>query len=115
MLDLPEPRALDNINTVQEYLAASTALAGAAPAPAMQRRVQVRYFALLREQAGRGAEIVHTLARNPQELYAQLRRDRGLQMDPEFLRVAVNDEFGDWQQPLADGDSVVFLPPVAGG
>lgn len=112
MLDLPEPRALDNINTVPEYLAASTALAGA---PATQRRVQVRYFALLREQAGRGGEIVHTQARNPQELYAQLQRERGLLMEPGFLRVAVNDEFGDWQQPLADGDTVVFLPPVAGG
>ena len=27
----------------------------------------------------------------------------------------VNDEFGDWSQPLKDGDTVVFLPPVAGG
>ncbi len=32
-----------------------------------------------------------------------------------MLRVAVNAEFGDWQQPLADGDAVVFIPPVAGG
>jgi len=31
------------------------------------------------------------------------------------LKVAVNDEFGDWQSGLADGDSVVFIPPVAGG
>ena len=40
---------------------------------------------------------------------------RGLQLAPENLRVAVNDEFGDWRQPLAEGDTVVFLPPVAGG
>jgi molybdopterin synthase sulfur carrier subunit len=32
-----------------------------------------------------------------------------------MLRVAVNDEFGDWSQELADGDRVVFIPPVAGG
>jgi molybdopterin converting factor small subunit len=31
------------------------------------------------------------------------------------LRVAVNAEFGDWSQPLAHGDTVVFIPPVAGG
>jgi molybdopterin converting factor subunit 1 len=75
----------------------------------------VRYFALLREQAGRGAEALRTDARTPQELYQQLQRERGLKLAPQFLRVAVNDEFGDWQQPLADGDTVAFLPPVAGG
>jgi molybdopterin converting factor small subunit len=36
-------------------------------------------------------------------------------LSPEFLRVAVNDEFGDWRARLSDGDTVVFLPPVAGG
>jgi len=122
LLDLPDTRALDNVNTAEEYLEASSALGaartsarGASPAAQRLRRVQVRYFALLREQAGRGAEAVQTEARTPQELYAQLQRDRGLQLAPQFLRVAVNDEFGDWQQPLSDGDTVAFLPPVAGG
>jgi molybdopterin-guanine dinucleotide biosynthesis protein A len=118
LLALPEPRALDNVNTAQEYLTASAALGAARaadPDPARPRRVNVRYFALLREQAGRGAEVVQTQARTPQELYRQLQHERGLQMAPQFLRVAVNDEFGDWQQPLSDGDTVVFLPPVAGG
>jgi molybdopterin converting factor small subunit len=32
-----------------------------------------------------------------------------------MLRVAVNDEFRDWTVPLASGDRVVFIPPVAGG
>ena len=31
------------------------------------------------------------------------------------LKVAINDEFRDWHAPLADGDCVVFIPPVAGG
>jgi molybdopterin converting factor subunit 1 len=75
----------------------------------------VRYFALLREQAGCSGEVVDSAARTPEELFEELRARRGLQLDPQFLRVAVNDEFGDWRQPLADGDTVVFLPPVAGG
>jgi molybdopterin-guanine dinucleotide biosynthesis protein A len=112
LLDLPEARALDNVNTAEEYAAASSAV-GTAAIP--RRQVNVRYFALLREQAGRGAEAVQTHARTPQELYRQLQRERGLKLDPQFLRVAVNDEFGDWQQPLAEGDTVAFLPPVAGG
>ena len=79
------------------------------------RRLHVRYFAVLREQAGRSSEELETLAATPGELYEELRRRRGLTLAPEFLRVAVNDEFGDWRSLLADGDTVVFLPPVAGG
>jgi molybdopterin-guanine dinucleotide biosynthesis protein A len=112
LLDLPEPRALDNVNTEEEYAAASN---GAGTAHQQRLSVKVRYFALLREQAGRGAEALQTQARTPQELYRQLQHERGLKLAPQFLRVAVNDEFGDWDQPLADGDTIAFLPPVAGG
>jgi molybdopterin-guanine dinucleotide biosynthesis protein A len=120
LLELPNPRALDNINTGEEYAAAKATLATAAvtttpTGPATPRRLRVRYFALLREQAGRSAEELETLAATPRELYEELRRRRGLTLAPEFLRVAVNDEFGDWRSELADGDTVVFLPPVAGG
>ena len=119
LLDLPNPQALDNINTGEEYAAATAAL-GAAPTPmaastATLRRLRVRYFAVLREQAGRSTEELETQAATPGELYEELRRKRGLTVAPEFLRVAVNDEFGDWRSLLADGDTVVFLPPVAGG
>jgi molybdopterin-guanine dinucleotide biosynthesis protein A len=127
LLEPPNARALDNINTGEEYAAAIAALGAtsadsAAPpstpmpaSTATMRRLHVRYFALLREQAGRSTEELETQASTPRELYEELRRRRGLTLSPEFLRVAVNDEFGDWRAPLADGDTVVFLPPVAGG
>lgn len=117
LLDLPNARALDNVNTATEYLAASATIDGGGDTASGEklRRVSVRYFALLREQAGRGSEALQTAARTPQQLYEQLQRERGLQLAPRFLRVAINDEFADWQQPLADGDTVAFLPPVAGG
>jgi molybdenum cofactor guanylyltransferase len=127
LLDLPDPRALDNVNTGEEYAAANATLgataaaafAAAAPATpagiATLRRLNVRYFAVLREQAGRSTEQLETQASTPRELYDELRHRRGLTLAPEFLRVAVNDEFGDWRSPLSDGDTVVFLPPVAGG
>jgi len=121
LLELPNPRALDNVNTGEEYAAAQATLGTSTPAaPTLSdrqrvRRLNVRYFAVLREQAGRSAEELETQAATPRELYEELRQRRGLTLAPEFLRVAVNDEFGDWRSPLADGDTVVFLPPVAGG
>jgi molybdopterin converting factor subunit 1 len=81
----------------------------------MTRTVHVQYFAVLREQAGRGAETCETSAATPRDLYADLRQRRGLALPESLLRVAINEEFCDWERPLADGDRVVFIPPVAGG
>jgi molybdopterin converting factor subunit 1 len=75
----------------------------------------VQYYALLREQAGRREEALVSAARTPRELYAELSRRYPFSLGPEALRVAINSEFGDWSTPLADGDAVVFIPPVAGG
>jgi molybdopterin-guanine dinucleotide biosynthesis protein A len=113
LVDEPNPRALDNANTPEEYAAAMSTMS-AAPAAAT-RRVTVQYFAVLREQAGRGTESLVTAARTPRELYVELAHRYPFSLDPAVLRVAINSEFGDWSAPLADGDAVVFIPPVAGG
>ncbi|MGH8252777.1 MAG: NTP transferase domain-containing protein [Steroidobacteraceae bacterium] len=123
LLRLRNARALDNINTGEEYRDAQITLDAAPPASAPERAadraatrtLQVQYFALLREQAGRNTETVHSQARDARELYRELRARHGLRLEPEQLRVAVNEDFAEWSQPLHDGDAVAFLPPVAGG
>ena len=115
LLTLRTPHALDNVNTASEYAQAHDRLRAANSAHATLRGIRVQYFALLREQAGRNAETVNSRARDARELYEELRAARGLKLRPEQLRVAINEEFADWSQTLAEGDSVVFLPPVAGG
>ncbi|MDB6161938.1 MAG: Molybdenum cofactor guanylyltransferase [Gammaproteobacteria bacterium] len=158
LIDEPNPNALDNVNTPDEYGAAMAALspaeipgakkidagtgrvhvgtkpgAGAAGArgattttpgsaagatlngaPA-DKRIKVQYYAILREQAGRSDESIVTAAHTPRDLYNELKSRYPFSLAPEMLRVAVNAEFGEWSQRLADGDSVVFIPPVAGG
>ena len=113
LLDQPNPRALDNVNTPDEYGSAMTSLN--LNAPATRKHIKVQYYALLREQAGRSDEALQTAARTPRELYEELKARHPFSLAPEMLRVAVNAEFGEWTQALADGDSVVFIPPVAGG
>ena len=116
LLEQPNPRALDNINTVEEYgLAMASLNATGQNADAPAREIRVQYFALLREQAGRSEEKLTTSARTPRDLYAELRARYPFTLPAEMLRVAVNAEFGDWAQPLQPGDAVVFIPPVAGG
>ena len=113
LLDQPNYRALDNVNTPEEY---GSAMSSLNPEAANARKnIQVQYYALLREQAGRSDEALVTTARTPRELYEELKGRHPFSLAPEMLRVAVNAEFGEWTQLLADGDSVVFIPPVAGG
>jgi molybdopterin-guanine dinucleotide biosynthesis protein A len=116
LLDQPNPRALDNVNTVAEYGDAMSALNESEdPSGTAALEIRVQYYALLREQAGRSTETLQTRARTPRDLYNELRARYPFTLPPEMLRVAVNAEFGDWSQPLAAGDAVVFIPPVAGG
>jgi molybdopterin-guanine dinucleotide biosynthesis protein A len=109
LLIQPNPRSLDNVNTVDEYANAMSAL----NTPALE--IKVQYYALLREQAGRSDEILLTRARTPRDLYVELAARYPFTLPADLLRVAVNAEFGDWAQPLKAGDAVVFIPPVAGG
>ena len=113
LIDQPNPRALDNVNTPEEYGSAMASLN--TDAPATRKRIKVQYYALLREQAGRSEEALETAARTPRELYEELKARHPFSLAPEMLRVAVNAEFGEWTHALADGDSIVFIPPVAGG
>jgi molybdopterin converting factor subunit 1 len=109
LIEEPNPRALDNINTPAEYGALTEE-------SAMQpKQLTVQYYALLREQAGRREEALRSSARTPRELYGELAARYPFTLAPEQLRVAVNAEFADWSTPLHEGDAVVFIPPVAGG
>jgi molybdopterin-guanine dinucleotide biosynthesis protein A len=114
LLEQPDPRALDNVNTAPEYTAATALLAGAAT-DAASIELRVQYFALLREQAGRNEERLQTRARTPRELFGELQARYRFTLPEDRLRVAINTEFADWSQPLRSGDAVAFIPPVAGG
>ena len=115
LLDEPNPHALDNVNTPDEYGSAVAALSPMLNSTPADKRIKVQYYAILREQAGRSDESIVTGANTPRDLYNELKSRYPFSLAPEMLRVAVNAEFGEWSQRLADGDSVVFIPPVAGG
>jgi molybdopterin-guanine dinucleotide biosynthesis protein A len=112
LLDLPERQALDNVNTAEEFGLATAALR---PQPKVAKTVRIQYYAILREQAGRSEETLDTSAGTPAELYLELRQRHPFQLTSAQLKVALNSEFSDWQTPLKHGDTVVFIPPVAGG
>lgn len=77
--------------------------------------INLRYFAILREQRGIGSEQLSTLAKTPTELYAGLKNQYGFTLPVDRIKVAINDQFADMDRTLRDGDNIVFVPPVAGG
>jgi molybdopterin converting factor subunit 1 len=81
----------------------------------VSKTVRVCYFAVLRDQRGLDEERVVTGAATVAELYQELQRLHGFTLSADRLRVAVNDEFEPWSAVVRDADSIVFIPPVAGG
>lgn len=79
------------------------------------RQVTVRFFALLREQAGCRELVLDTAAPTPAALYAELTRTHGLLVPPAILTYAVNERYVPADSALSAGDRVTFIPPVAGG
>jgi molybdopterin synthase catalytic subunit/molybdopterin converting factor small subunit len=71
--------------------------------------VVVRLFAGLREQAGWSSREVE--AATVADVWPALE----LGAEPEGLLYAVNREYAEREQELADGDEVALIPPVSGG
>ena len=80
-------------------------------------RVRVRLFADLREAVG-GTELELELApqATPGDAWSALvARHPLLAPRRSSLATAVNRRYAGWDQPLAEGDELVFVPPVSGG
>ncbi len=82
-------------------------------------KVQIRYFASIRETLGQGSESVETCAHTVGELRDEL-IDRD-EVHAEALgrvrpiRVALNQVMSEESALLAEGAEVAFFPPVTGG
>jgi molybdopterin synthase sulfur carrier subunit len=78
-------------------------------------RVDVLYFASLRDAAGCDGESVETTAVDARALYDELRARHGFSFGNERLRAAIDGAFVAWNAPLHEGAEIAFLPPVSGG
>ncbi len=79
-------------------------------------RVVVRCFASLRELAGERTELDLPAGSPLTDAWlALVARAPELDAHRPYLRVARNGAYAQWDDALADGDEVAFLPPIAGG
>lgn len=75
----------------------------------------MRYFAALRDHRGISTEFLETSATNPQALYLDLCARYDFPLTVEQTRFVVNGSYVEPTHVFAEGDEVVFIPPVAGG
>jgi molybdopterin converting factor subunit 1 len=81
----------------------------------MPMRVRLRYFASIRERLGRTTEEIDM----PEGSTVEQVWERLVAQEPALaeqrFRPAVNQEYTTSDHALADGDELVFIPPVSGG
>lgn len=83
--------------------------------------MKLLYFAWVRSKIGTGEETVSppTEVRDVASLIDWLKGHRGGAADAfsdlSLIRVAVNQDYVDFDHPVSAGDEVAFFPPVTGG
>jgi len=82
-------------------------------------KVQIKYFASIREAIGRGSEEWETAAATLAQLRVELLARGGAYAEAlahgRAVRVALNQVMADEAAALVDGAEVAFFPPVTGG
>lgn len=78
-------------------------------------KIKIIYFASLRQATNIDQEEIETIAKTPDELFEQLQSRYQFKLPKNFIKVAVNEEYAAMNTLIHEGDTVVFIPPVAGG
>jgi molybdopterin converting factor subunit 1 len=79
------------------------------------KKIQVLYFASLREEARLSQETIFTEAQTVQDLWSELKEKYHFTLRDELIRVAINEEYAPFTSSFESQDTLVFIPPVAGG
>jgi len=75
-------------------------------------QVRLLAFAHTEKQAGFRERVVDCA---PGDTPRELWRRAAPSIDPQGLRVAVDCEYHDWDQPIGEAIEIALIPPVSGG
>ncbi len=82
-------------------------------------KIEIRYFAWVRERVGAASETLETEAATIADLIAELSAlsegHRHAFSDPETIRAALDQTLVDMDAPIAGAHEVAFFPPMTGG
>lgn len=80
-------------------------------------KIFVRYFAHLKDRLRRDHDEFEVgCDASPEKILRLIFPDTGeREAVAKHIRVAINTDYAGMEDPLREGDEVVFIPPVAGG
>jgi molybdopterin converting factor subunit 1 len=78
-------------------------------------QVKVKYFAALRDSTGVPEESIETNSKSASDLFKELNSKYNFTVDKENIKVAINESYTSLDTLLNNNDTIVFIPPVAGG
>ncbi len=78
-------------------------------------KLKIEYYAIFRDLTGKSDEIIETTANSPEDVYKELSQKYAWDLQKSNFRIAVNEEFSNWDHQLKNDDTVVFIAPVSGG
>ena len=81
----------------------------------VEKELAIEYFAKLSQEAGMNSENIRTSAATLTGLWEEVRLRHQFSLDLPHVKPAIDDEFSDWEVPLASGQKIAFMPPFAGG
>lgn len=78
-------------------------------------KVHLKYYSFFSQWRGLSEETLEVPYPTAQELYSFQKDLFQYGFPQEKIRLAINDEFCNWDTPLKEGDKIVFIAPVSGG
>ena len=78
-------------------------------------QITILYFGQLRQNAGIARESVSTEAATLAELWEDRSKALGFTFSRKSLRFARNEDLCDPDSRIQNGDTIAFMPPMAGG
>lgn len=79
-------------------------------------KVIIKYFASLKEKAQKSDEEIEVFpGESLSEIYQTLSGRYHFALSAREVKFAVNNEYADDRCQIKAGDTIVFIPPVAGG
>ena len=80
------------------------------------KSLEVKYFSSLRDASKKDKEtLILESPKKASELFDELNKRYRFPLDRSYIKVAINETYRDWDTFLYGGETLVFIPPVAGG
>lgn len=77
--------------------------------------LEILFFGKLKETWNTKKLTIQTSSNNIEDLYTELLTKASEVPHKASIKVAINDEFVNWDSQFKDNDSIAFLPPASGG